>query len=229
MGCTQDQIDIALENVDPPEPEALIDWIQNNHDKIQETILKRVTERSLLESTKKKESEVQKKEDLLYLNYGEFIININKGTKKLIKLLVPELFKSNGNKIKDLIFICLDSFKDEKFKDTKYKEFIDRIVRELDELNHNFDQNKLSIIVGSIDIISSQMPNLIPEIHIKQAPLKLLTFIDKADQEAGEKTLKVVNKTLPTPSEAISEKMTNYMNYIADVLLNSKIKSSHES
>ena len=58
MGCTQDQIDIALENVDPPEPEALIDWIQNNHDKIQETILKRVTERSLLESTKKKESEV---------------------------------------------------------------------------------------------------------------------------------------------------------------------------
>ena len=55
--------------------------------------------------------------------------NVKTGTKKIIKLLVPELFSENGNQIKNLIFICLDSFKEENFKNTKYKEFIDRIVK----------------------------------------------------------------------------------------------------
>ena len=39
----------------------------------------------------------------------------------------------------------------------------------------------------------------------------------------------MVNKTLPTPGDGATPKMVSYMSYIADVLLNSSIKSSHES
>ena len=90
---------------------------------------------------------------------------MNKGTKKLIKLLVPELFGEHGEKVKNLIFICLDSFKDEKFKNDKYIEFAGRIFKELDDLAHNFSLSRLGIIVGSLQIIIDRKKSIIADMH----------------------------------------------------------------
>lgn len=56
--------------------------------------------------------EQQQGKNLVLLKYEDLIANINKGTKKLIKALFPEMYSADGNKVKDLIFTCLNSFKD---------------------------------------------------------------------------------------------------------------------
>lgn len=99
------------------------------------------------------------------MNYESLVKNVNKGTKKLIKLLVPELFGEYGDKVKNLIFICLDSFKEEKYKSEKYNEFAGRIFKELDELNQNFSLSKLGIIVGSLSIIIERRKEIILQMH----------------------------------------------------------------
>jgi hypothetical protein len=64
------------------------------------------------------------------------------------------MFHESGNKIKDLIFVCLNSFQDKRYKAEKYKSFLEMIIKELDTLNSSFNEEKLNIIAGSIDIIS---------------------------------------------------------------------------
>jgi ADP-heptose:LPS heptosyltransferase len=65
--------------------------------------------------------------------------SLNKGTKRLIKLLAKELFSENGDRIKDLIFICLNSFQDKTYKAEKYKSFLEMIIKELDTLSNNYN------------------------------------------------------------------------------------------
>ena len=48
MGCIREHVEIALENVDQPEPEQVIDWIENNRERINEILFKKVQEKSLL-------------------------------------------------------------------------------------------------------------------------------------------------------------------------------------
>lgn len=163
------------------------------------------------------------------MNYESLVKNVNKGTKKLIKLLVPELFGEYGDKVKNLIFICLDSFKEEKYKSEKYNEFAGRIFKELDELNQNFSLSKLGIIVGSLSIIIERRKEIILQMHEKAVTVKIMSFMEKADQVTGEKILSVINQTLPEPSENPTPLMKEYLHYVADILLNSEIKSSSES
>ena len=119
------------------------------------------------------------------MNYETLVKNVNKGTKKLIKLLVPELFGEYGDKVKNLIFICLDSFKEEQYKNDRYNDFAIRIFKELDELNQNFSLAKLGIIVGSLSIIIEKRKEIILEMHEKAITVKIMSFMDKVDQVTG--------------------------------------------
>lgn len=65
--------------------------------------------------------------------------------------------------------------------------------------------------------------------HEKAITVKILSFMDKVDQETGEKILSVINQTLPEPTDKATQLMKEYLHYIADILLNSSIKSSSES
>lgn len=61
--------------------------------------------------------------------------------------------------------MCLNSFKDENYRNKKYGDLTDKIFEELDNLNKEFSENKLSIIVGSLQNIISKRPNIIPRMH----------------------------------------------------------------
>lgn len=113
--------------------------------------------------------------------------------------MVKELFGECGERVKNLIFICLDSFKKEEFKNKKYVEFANMIFKELDNLNIEFSLHRLSIIAGSLEIIISKRASIIEEMHDKSITVKLLSFMPQTNQEVGEKILSVINKTLPTP------------------------------
>ena len=67
--------------------------------------------------------------------YSEFISNVKNGTKDMIRKLFKELYSEKGDQVKDLIFMCLDSFKDEGYWNTKYEQLTDKIFEELDNLN----------------------------------------------------------------------------------------------
>ena len=143
-------------------------------------------------------------------------------------MLVPELFGQYGEKVKNLIFICLDSFK-EDYKNKQYDALAGKIYSEIDTLNQEFSLLKLGIIVGSLETIITKKPDIIVQMHEKSITAKLLTFMSKVDQDIGEKLLSVINETLPIPSEKSTDTMKQYLHYIADVLLTSEIKSRHES
>ena len=66
---------------------------------------------------------------ILAINYNQFVKSVNAGTKKIIKLLIPDLFSEHGNKTKDLIFICLDSFQDEGYKTKQFIGFMEMICK----------------------------------------------------------------------------------------------------
>lgn len=85
MGVSREVAEIALENIDRPDPELALDWIQTNHERIGDLTTKKVLEMSKMEAQRskdhKKMESAEMSKDLVALKYEDFIKEVEKGTK----------------------------------------------------------------------------------------------------------------------------------------------------
>jgi hypothetical protein len=93
------------------------------------------------------------------MTFAQFKEGVYKGAKSLIKTLVPSLFTSP--KIKDMVFVCLDSFQDEKFRNKQFAAFAIKMYKEIDEPTENFSINSLGIVVDCLEAIISKHQEII--------------------------------------------------------------------
>lgn len=63
--------------------------------------------------------------------------------------------------MKSLIFICLDSFSDENFKNKKYIDFSNKMLKELEDVDLNTNLNKIIVIISCLEIIIDKKPDTI--------------------------------------------------------------------
>lgn len=139
MGVSRDEAEIAIENIEYPDHNLAMEWLDNNQDRLGDLLTARIMERTRPDINRREMRREVSQGDIGSLSFDSFEEKIINLSKKWIKIIFKELFKKEnmleGETLKNILFMFMDSLKNDKAK-KQYKNLYDKICQDLDQLNN---------------------------------------------------------------------------------------------
>lgn len=139
MGVSRDEAEIAIENIEYPDHNLAMEWLDNNQDRLGDLLTARIMERTRPDINRREMRREVSQGDIGSLSFDSFEEKIINLSKKWIKIIFKELFKKEnmpeGETLKNILFMFMDSLKNDKAK-KQYKNLYDKICLDLDQLNN---------------------------------------------------------------------------------------------
>lgn len=134
MGVEREYAEIALENIDVPDQNLAMEWIDNNRTLVEEQLMMRVMEKSSGMRRGNSRPEEPRGDGINEANMERFRRDITgPNLRNWIKFVFKELFQAGeqGPRLKDVLFLCMDHL-DENSRLKQYLNFNEKIYKDLD-------------------------------------------------------------------------------------------------
>ena len=229
MGVSREEAEIALQNIDHPDHNLAMDWIDNNQDRIEEILVARTVERTRQERMRREmrsQPEVRENEvaPLIFERFHEKD-RLIKLSRSWIKIVFKELFKDDNSQIsetlKTILFLFMDSLKTDNAQ-TQYNNLNEKLYQDLDSLNKKQNiEKQLLLLINLLEGTFQKTDKAKKDFYEKAVNLKVLSYLQRVKEEKIiMKIFSLINSTLPVLNgEGLTEQQENYMAFLLDKIL----------
>lgn len=237
MGVSREESEIAIDNIDYPDHNLAMDWIDNNQNRLDEIMINRTLERTrnALVRDARVVPEVGQNE-IVPLSFERFYEKdrLIKQSRVWIKMVFKELFKGEHKEIgtlKSLMFLFMDSLKTENLQ-SQYNNLNEKLFQDIGELNNNKENidGKVTLLLSILEGTFSKTDRVKQDFYLKMVNLKIISYLPRLEsEEAIFQTFSLLNSTLPVfnNTDPLEAELENYLAHLLDLVL--KYRNTHKS
>jgi hypothetical protein len=228
MGFERECAEIAVENIEIPDQNLAMEWIDSNRSLVEEMMMMRVIEKT------SDHSKEERSDKIIEASMDKFKREVTGSSLRTwIKFIYKELFQSGqpsevSVRIKDVLFLCMDYLEDSaRFK--QYTNFNEKVYKDLDDLNKEVSiATKLTLLISIMETLAEKIPKARSLFYDKSIHMKVLSFLERVGKDEQDRIFSLLNSYLPIITmETLTAEFEEYLAYLLDLIHRFKPTGKH--